>query len=98
MAFDNIRLPVDIEQGAQFGPTFSTTVLQLSSGKEQRNQNRGRQLCAGDIAYGIQSKTDYMAVRTFFYARRGRARGFLFKDWSGRLTTLISSYSTMVHW
>lgn len=82
MAFDIIRLPVDIEQGSQFGPAFSTEVLQLSSGKEKRNQNRVRQLCAGDVGYGIMDKDDYIVVRTFFYGRRGRARGFLFKDWS----------------
>lgn len=82
MAFDNVQLPVNIEQGAIFGPAFSTTVLSLSNGTEQRNQNRTRQQCEGDISYGVQTKTDYITVRTFFYARRGRAIGFRFKDWS----------------
>jgi uncharacterized protein (TIGR02217 family) len=82
MAFDEIRLPVDIEQGAIGGPTFSTTVLLLAKGSEQRNQNWTQARYEGDIGYGIQSQSDYSVVRNFFYARRGRARGFRFKDWS----------------
>jgi uncharacterized protein (TIGR02217 family) len=82
MAFDNVQLPVNIEQGAVFGPSFSTTVLSLSNGFEQRNQNRVRSIGQGDISYGVQTKTDYEVVRAFFYSRRGRAVGFRFKDWS----------------
>ena len=82
MAFDDTRLPDDVERGALGGPGFRTTIVVLSSGFEQRNQAwqvaRGR----WDIGYGVQSKTDFMRVVRFFYARRGRLRGFRFKDWT----------------
>jgi uncharacterized protein (TIGR02217 family) len=82
MSFHNVRLPEDIEKGAEGGPGFNTTVLKLSSGYERRNINWERELGEWDIAYGIQHKEDLDAVMNFFYVRRGKAYGFRFKDWS----------------
>lgn len=79
---DNVRLPEEVEQGAQGGPQFYTSILRLASGAESRNANWINQKCVYDISYGIQYKEDYGVVRDFFYARRGRFRGFRFKDWS----------------
>lgn len=82
MAFHDVQLPVDVERGATGGPQFKTTILQLSSGNEQRNidweQARGR----WDIGYGIQTKSDFDLALAFFYARQGQAHSFRFKDWS----------------
>ena len=82
MTFHEHRLPEDVERGAQGGPRFNTTITTLSSGFEQRNQNWEYSRAEWDIGYGIQKRTDYQAVISFFYARRGRAIGFRFKDWS----------------
>lgn len=81
MAFDNIRLPDDIERGAQGGPRFRTTVITLSSGFERRNRDWEQTRGAWDIGYGLQRKDQFDDVVAFFYARNGRARGFRFKDW-----------------
>ena len=81
MAFDNIRLPDDIERGAQGGPRFRTTVITLSSGFERRNRDWEQTRGAWDIGYGLQRKDQFDDVIAFFYARNGRARGFRFKDW-----------------
>ena len=82
MAFDEVRLPIEVERGFQGGPEFKTTVLVLSSGFERRNVDwevaRGR----WDIAYGLRDLDSIAEVRDFFYARQGRARGFRFRDWS----------------
>lgn len=111
MAFDNVRLPEDIERGAQGGPAFQTTIITLGTGREQRNVDWLAQRCSYDVSYGVQSKTDFAAVVKFFYARLGRARGFRFKDWTdyqatdeqigigdGSDTTfqLIKNYSSVV--
>lgn len=80
--FDDVRLPEDVEIGARGGPKFQTTVTSLASGAEQRNQDWSEQRCEFDIGYGIQSLELFDEVRAFFYGRRGRARGFRFKDWS----------------
>ena len=80
--FDEVRLPDDVERGATGGPMFKTTVITLSSGHEKRNQDWAETRGEWDIGYGIQTKENMTDVIKFFYARRGRARGFRFKDWS----------------
>jgi len=82
MAFHDIRLPEDIERGAQGGPGFKTTIMTLSSGHEKRNIDWQRTRGKWDIGYGIQEKADLKAVIDFFYARQARAHSFRFKDWS----------------
>lgn len=83
--FHEVRLPEDIERGAQGGPEFLTSILELSNGQEQRNINWSRAKASYDIAYGITEKDNgvdsFQTVLQFFYARRGRAIGFRFKDW-----------------
>lgn len=80
--FDEVRLPEYIERGAVGGPGFNTTVLRLFSGRERRNQNWEETKGSWDISYGITSSETLNDVVNFFYARRGRHRGFRFKDWS----------------
>lgn len=82
MAFDNVRLPEQVERGAHSIPRFQTTVTTLGRGAEQRNADWPQQRLKFDVSYGIQHEDDYAEVRDFFYARMGRARGFLFKDWT----------------
>lgn len=86
MSFDEVRLPEDVERGAQGGPRFLTTIVELTSGFEKRNQDWANSRALYDISYGIQTQSDYQVVLAFFYARRGRARGFRFKDWSDYTT------------
>lgn len=80
--FHNVRLPESIERGAVGGPTFNTSVIELSSGHEQRNINWSQSRARYNIAYGISMKAELDAVIAFFYARRARAYGFRFKDWA----------------
>jgi uncharacterized protein (TIGR02217 family) len=81
MAIDNVRLPVDIERGAKGGPGFLTSVVTLENGGEQRNAEWSIARGSWDIGYGVRGREDIEAVLAFFYGRRGRHRGFLFKDW-----------------
>lgn len=82
MSFHDVRLPPDVERGAQGGPGFKTTVIELANGKEKRNINWSQARARYNVAYGIMRRADYKAVLTFFYARRGKAHSFRFKDWS----------------
>lgn len=75
-------MPEDIEVGAHGGPSFSTTIISMSSGSEQRNIDWARQRMKWDVSWGISSLDDLEEVRDFFYARRGRGYGFRFKDWT----------------
>jgi len=82
MAFDDVRLNVHIEQGSRGGPGFKTTVIPTSSGKEQRVAEWLHERGEWDVSYGIQNKEDYREIYDFFRNRRGRFRGFRFKDWA----------------
>ena len=80
MAFHDVRLDEDIERAAVGGPSFKTSVLQLSSGFEKRNIDWQRARGIWDISYGVDTKTNLEAVVAAFYARQGRAHTFRFKD------------------
>ena len=89
IAFDNVRLPDDIEQGSHIGPMFQTTIVPLSSGAEQRNADWSQEKLSADISYGVMAKRNpndradsFAAVMSFYRARMGRWRGFRFRDWS----------------
>lgn len=81
MTFHDIQLPDDVEQGATGGPEFQTSILPMSSGTEQRNVNWQEVRHSYQLSYGIQNAEDFAVCRSFFFARRGKAHTFRFKDW-----------------
>lgn len=82
MTFHEVRLPEQVEKGAKGGPAFRTSIVVLASGHERRNEEWSITRGNWDLAYGVQRKQDFDDVIIFFYARRGRAHGFRFKDWT----------------
>ncbi len=82
MSFHNVRLPEDVERGVSGGKRFRTDIKTLFSGRERRNVDWARARGRWDAGFGIQELTDLNVVRDFFYARRGSAYGFRFKEWS----------------
>lgn len=81
MSFLNVRLPEEVEKGANGGPSFLTTISTLASGFEKRNINWSAARQQFDVGYGIQSKEHFSEVLSFFYVCNGRAHSFRFKDW-----------------
>jgi len=81
VAFIEERFPSDISYGSSGGPSFSTTVYEALSGYEQRNMNWQDARCVYDVSHGIRDKADMETVLNFFYAVRGKAIGFRYKDW-----------------
>ena len=79
---DAVRLPVTIERGARGGPAFRTTITTLDGGYEVTQINWEQARWTGQIGYGISERSSYFELIEFFRARRGMARGFLFKDWT----------------
>lgn len=79
--FHNVRFPEDISYGSSGGPGFKTTVIDLASGHEQRNIDWSLARAQYDAQYGIKQREQMEDVLDFFYARRGKAYGFRFKDW-----------------
>ncbi len=79
--FHEVQFPPDISYGASGGPGYSTTVITTVSGHERRNANwadaRG-----WNVAHGLKKREQVAELIAFFRARRGRAYGFRFKDWT----------------
>lgn len=82
MAFDEIQYPGDISWGAVGGPSFSTSIVTTVTGAEQRNQNWERARGKWKVATEVTESSDMAILIAFFRSRRGKARGFRFKDWS----------------
>lgn len=82
MAFEEIQFPTDIAYGASGGPEYSTDIIEIASGHEQRNSNWQQARASFNVAHGVKTKAQLDALIAFFRARKGRANGFRFKDWS----------------
>lgn len=80
MSFDEVTFPVSIGVNATGGPRWRTNVAAIGNGREQRNQQWVVPRHVYNVAAGIRSSADYAAVLAFFLARRGRHRGFRFRD------------------
>ncbi|MEQ8307999.1 MAG: DUF2460 domain-containing protein [Hoeflea sp.] len=80
MAFHNVIFPEEISYGSKGGPMFRTTVITLASGLERRNVEWANVRAEYDVSHGIKDKLQLSELRSFFYARRGRAYSFRFKD------------------
>ena len=109
MAFHKVQFPNDIAYGATGGPEFATSVVATASGFEQRNINWSAARGRWDVASSLKTQTQLDTLVAFFRARKGRAHGFRFKDWTdykatgqalgsgnGAITTfqLIRTYSS----
>ena len=77
---DEAVFPTDISYGSSGGPEFSTEVVVLGDGSERRNQRWEQPRSRWNVAYGVKAAEQLDALMTFFWARQGRARGFLFFD------------------
>jgi uncharacterized protein (TIGR02217 family) len=68
--------------GATGGPEFATTVVATGSGHEKRNDNWAEARGRWDVASGLKKQAQIDELIAFFRARRGKAYGFRFKDWT----------------
>lgn len=80
--FHDVRFPDAIARGATGGPEFSTDIIAVASGYEQRNINWSAARAKFDISTGIRTREQMAEVIAFFRARRGRAYAFRFRDWN----------------
>lgn len=82
MSFVDIQFPTSISYGSYGGPAFSTDVIELNSGKEQRNANWSQSRAEYNVAMGVKTQSELDVLIAFFRARRGKAVGFRYKDWT----------------
>lgn len=82
MGFAEIRFPEDIAYGSSGGPGYSTDIVMTASGHEQRNSNWQHARARYNVVHGVKTQAQLDALIAFFRARKGRAYGFRFKDWT----------------
>lgn len=82
MSFHEIRFPEDIAYGSTGGPEYSTDVIITQGGYEQRNINWAEARARYNVAHGVKTQAQLDALIAFFRARKGKAHGFRFKDWT----------------
>jgi uncharacterized protein (TIGR02217 family) len=80
--FLDIAFPGSVGRGATGGPGFSTQIVTLASGAEQRNQNWSQARGRWNISTGIRNRADMALVIAHFHVVKGRAFSFRFKDWN----------------
>lgn len=80
MAFDEVVFPEAISYGSRGGPSFNTDVARQENAHEQRTGIWLDAVHNYNARWGVKNHTQLRQVFTFFYARRGKLRGFRFKD------------------
>ena len=80
--FHEMQFPPDISYGASGGPGYSTNVITTVSGHERRNANWAAARGRWNVAHGLKKREQVAELIAFFRARKGRAYGFRFKDWT----------------
>lgn len=78
--FHEVRFPLRVALGSSGGPVRRTDIVNLSNGREQRNQRWRDSRRSYDAGSGVRSLADLYAVLEFFEARRGQLYGFRFRD------------------
>src|SRR6478609_8264980 len=78
--FHDVRFPLRLALGATGGPVRRTDIVNLSNGREQRNQRWRDSRRNYDAGTGVKSLADLYAVLEFFEARGGQLYGFRFRD------------------
>jgi len=92
MSFYEIQFPDNISYGSSGGPGFSTTIVGLDTGAEQRVSRWSKARRKYDVSYGVKTYQDLQDVIKFYMAVKGAAYGFRYKDWLD-FTTAIDGRS-----
>ncbi len=82
MSFVEIQFPPDISYGSSGGPVYATDIVVSAGGHEQRNIHWEQSRARYNVAHGVKTKAQLDTLIAFFRARKGRAYGFRFKDWT----------------
>ena len=82
MSVLNIRFPTDISIGAVGGPGYSTDVVVLGSGHEQRNQNWSAARSSYDVSKAVVTNALRDELIAFFRIAKGRTHSFRLKDFT----------------
>ena len=78
--FHDVLFPAAVSFGATGGPERRVEIVQMTSGREQRNARLRHSRRHYDAGTGVRSLSDLYEIMDFFEARRGSLHGFRFRD------------------
>ena len=81
ISFLEERIDLGIDYGATGGPEFSTSIVIVDSGYEQRNLNWSQERNSWELGERALNRTELNYINNFFRRTRGRGVGFRYKDW-----------------
>src|SRR3990172_6897648 len=88
MAFREVEFPRGISAGSGGGPGFQTEIVQVRSGRREKNQRWSEPLRGYDVAHMGKTQAQVDGVADFFYAvAEGRDNEFRYWDPSDYLVT-----------
>lgn len=91
MTIPAYRLPVGIERGSGFGPSFRNVIQEAISGNEQRLAQWTKCRGVGNLSYGLLTSEnplgDFRAILAMFRAHSGSLYPWRFRDWSDYTAT-----------
>ncbi len=79
-AFHDVLFPLPVGLGASGGPERLTEIVELASGREERNSPWADSRRRWDAGPGVRTLDDLAELTAFFEARRGRLHAFRFRD------------------
>lgn len=82
MDLDSVRFPPKISFGAVGGPRFMTSIAQMASGAESRNQDWELERGEWTVSHSARRPQDWQPLLSFFRIVAGMANTFRFKDWT----------------
>ena len=88
--------PERITRGAIGGPGYNTAVVEAIGGQESRNLAWPVGRHRYNVSQGIKDDADQRECDAFFRKARGRARPFLFKDWTDYTLAVADSRLVLV--
>lgn len=92
--YETPRFPERISYGATGGPTWSTEVVSVESGREKRNSRWAFPQHRWDVSHAVKTQDELDELRAFFLAMAGRTHAFRFKDWSDFAATTAQGKAT----
>ena len=79
-SFHEVRFPLRLSLSVSGGPVRRTDIVNLSNGRENRNQRWRDSRRAYDAGSALRSVADLYELMAFFEARGGQLYGFRFRD------------------
>ncbi len=79
---DDVVFPVNISRGSSGGPDWMVDIVELASGRKERNTPWTAPMRSYDAKYAVRTHDEMYKVLELYHVAMGPLRGFRLLDWS----------------